>query len=124
MAVHYFHCTDGTDLLVDATGRDARSPGHLRTLAVAAARDLMAAVPSYADWDGWAVNIYDDRGEVGIVPFLDEAQNTASWNAGSTDRPHSPSKRRSRMSARVSPVLTISSSGSRKRVSSRPAASR
>lgn len=130
MAVHYFHCTDGVDLIVDRAGREAASPAGLCALARDVAREIMSAVPAYDEWGDWAVHVYDDRGEVAIVPFRlelsgsDEAQKTASTKAGSTERPHSPSKRRSRRSARVSPVATISSRGSRNTVSSRPASSR
>lgn len=40
----------------------------------------MRAVPSYREWQDWAVHVYDERGEIEIVPFT----------AGSEDRPSHP----------------------------------
>lgn len=74
MAVHYFHCTDGVDLIVDRTGRDARGASDLRLRAEQTAREVMGAVPAYSDWEDWAVHIYDSRGEVEIVPFTSAGQ--------------------------------------------------
>lgn len=129
MAVHYFHCTDGVDLIVDRAGRETGAPSQLHRLARTVADEIMAAVPAYRDWADWAVHVYDERGEVAIVPFETEPvsarlQNTASSKTGSTERCHASSNRRSRRPARVSPASTIASSGSRKRASSRPASSR
>ena len=130
VALHYFHCTDGADLIVDRTGRETGSPSQLGGLARAVADEIMAAVPAHGEWTDWAVHVYDERGEVAIVPFETEApvaprrQKTASSKTGSTERPHALSNRRSRRPARVSPASTIASSGSRKRASSRPASSR
>lgn len=129
VSVHYFHCTDGADLIVDREGRD--DGGEFIGRAREVAGEIMRAVPAFHEWSEWAVHVYDARGEVAIVPFgeaaadLDDpAQNVQSRNAGSTERPHSPSNRRRRISARVSPVSTTTSSGSRKSASSRPASSR
>lgn len=77
MAIHYFHCTDGVDLIVDRRGRDAREMGEVRDRARAVAHEIMRAVPSYQEWDHWAVHVYDERGEVEIVSFT----------AGSEDPP-------------------------------------
>lgn len=71
MAVHYFHCTDGVDLILDRCGREASAPRDLRRRAQMVAGDIMRSVPDYRDWDGWAVHVYDERGAVDIVPFLD-----------------------------------------------------
>lgn len=130
MSVHYFHCTDGADLIVDRDGRDADGD-ELIGRAREVAGEIMRAVPAFTEWGAWAVHVYDAGGEVAIVPFADASverdslgQNAQSWKAGSTERPHSPSNRRRRTSARVSPASTIASSGSRKPASSRPASSR
>lgn len=72
MAVHYFHCTDGIDLIVDRTGRDASPSADLIGRARAVADEIRRAVPAYREWEDWAVHVYDERGEVAIVPF-DEA---------------------------------------------------
>ena len=69
MAVQYCRCTDGVDLIVDRSGRDAANIAELRRKAEAVACEVMQAVPTYHEWQDWAVHIYDDRGEVEIVPF-------------------------------------------------------
>lgn len=69
MARHYFHCTDGVDLVVDRLGRDAAGPHEVRARALAVAAEIVAAVPDYDEWDDWAVHVYDERGEVAIVTF-------------------------------------------------------
>ncbi len=131
MAVHYFHCTDGVDLIVDRDGLEADAGPALRGRARAVAAEIMRALPDYDAWQTWAVHVYDARGQVEIVPFEPDTsepspirQKIMPLNAGSTDLPHSVSNRRRRRSAWVSPVPTIASSGSRKRLSSRPASSR
>lgn len=69
MAIHYFHCTDGHDIIVDKRGREAESLADLRQAALDVAREIRAAVPAFGDWDHWAVHVYDSRGAVEIVPF-------------------------------------------------------
>ena len=69
MAVHYFHCTDGIDLIIDRRGRDAANFIELRRKAEEVASEVMRAVPTYHDWEDWAVHIYDERGAIEIVPF-------------------------------------------------------
>jgi hypothetical protein len=70
MAVHYFHCTDGVDLIVDRDGREASSPQELARLARGAAERVMRAVPSYDAWENWSVYVYGARGQVAIIPFM------------------------------------------------------
>ena len=69
MALHYFHCTDGADLIVDRHGRETAGPGDLRRRAGSVAAEVMAAVPAYDEWENWSVHVYDERGQVAIVPF-------------------------------------------------------
>lgn len=76
MAVHYFHCTDGVDLIIDRTGQDARSFRDLRLRARAVAERIKQAVPSFQDWRNWSVYVYDAVGEVVVVPFEPEARTT------------------------------------------------
>lgn len=71
MAVHYFHCTDGVDLVVDRQGREARAHHEAIAGARIVAAELMRAVPGYDEWQNWSVYVYDARGEVEIVPFHD-----------------------------------------------------
>lgn len=80
MAIHYFHCTDGVDLIIDRRGRDARQSIEVRDRARAVAEEIMRAVPSYREWEDWAVHVYDERGEIEIVSFV----------AGGEDRPSRP----------------------------------
>ncbi|MDB5592610.1 hypothetical protein [Enterovirga sp.] len=69
MTVHYFHCTDGVDLIIDRTGRDGSNTGDLLRRARDVADELRRAVPTFHEWQGWSVHVYDERGEVAIVPF-------------------------------------------------------
>ena len=78
MAIHYFHCTDGVDLIVDRRGRDARETHEVRDRARAVADEIMRAVPSYQEWDDWAVHVYDERGEIEIVSFTAGGDNEPS----------------------------------------------
>lgn len=71
MAIHYFHCTDGVDLVLDRAGRDTVGASALGPEAASVADDLMRELPGYEDWERWAVHIYDASGEVEIVPFTE-----------------------------------------------------
>ena len=69
MAIHYFHCTDGFDLVLDRQGRETAAFGDAIFTAREVAAEMMRAVPSYREWDNWAVHIYDDSGPLEVVPF-------------------------------------------------------
>ncbi len=77
MAVHYFHCTDGIDLIIDRSGREASGAADLRGRARAVADEIKRAVPEFQDWEDWAVHVYDGRGEVAIVPFESDRRDAA-----------------------------------------------
>ena len=77
MAIHYFHCTDGVDLILDRTGRETRAFQDVVAKAHEVADEIMRAVPAYQEWDNWAVHIYDERGELDVVPFGREARAKA-----------------------------------------------
>jgi len=77
MTIHYFHCTDGVDLVVDREGQDISSARELACSAKAAAEAVMQAVPSYEEWEAWAVYVYNERGQVAIVPFLPGIEDAA-----------------------------------------------
>lgn len=70
MAIHYFHCSDGVDLILDREGREVSGTRELGRYARDAAEGVMRAVPSYDDWESWAVYVYGERGQVAVVPFL------------------------------------------------------
>ena len=74
MSVHYFHCTDGRDLVVDKRGREVGPRQKVEAIARSVALDMIDAVPAFREWDGWAVHVYDTRGQVSIVPFPAEAR--------------------------------------------------
>ncbi|HEY0353935.1 MAG TPA: hypothetical protein VGC68_09910 [Enterovirga sp.] len=70
MAIHYFHCTDGVDMIVDRKGREGSGARELTRSARDTAEAVMRAVPSYDSWEAWSVYIYNEHGQVAIVPFL------------------------------------------------------
>jgi hypothetical protein len=69
MAIHYFHCTDGVDLILDREGRETKAVQDTITAAHDVADEIMRAVPAYREWDNWAVHIYDEAGPLDVVPF-------------------------------------------------------
>ena len=69
MAIHHFHCTDGADLIIDREGRVTAGLDEVYGAAREAAERLVRALPSYADWSNWMVCIYDELGQVDVVPF-------------------------------------------------------
>jgi hypothetical protein len=70
MAAHYYHCTDGIDLVLDRTGHRTRSSGELHSRACRVAEDLMNAIPPDIDWSRWIVSVHDEQGTlVDTVPF-------------------------------------------------------
>jgi hypothetical protein len=69
MAVHYFHCTDGIDMVIDDAGRDISAGEEMAAQARSVADALMRAVPAYDEWWNWSVHVYDERGAVEIFAF-------------------------------------------------------
>jgi hypothetical protein len=69
MAIHYFHCTDGIDMVIDETGCEISSSAEMASHARAAAIALMSAVPAYDEWWNWSVHVYDEIGAVEIFDF-------------------------------------------------------
>jgi Domain of unknown function (DUF6894) len=79
MAVHYFHCTDGIDLVLDRTGRRVEAPDDLVENACAAAERIMDALPPDLDWSSWVVSVQDGGGrQVAVVPFPLRTQRLAA----------------------------------------------
>jgi hypothetical protein len=69
MPLHYFHCTDGVDLVLDRRGKRV-SPQQIPHTATCVAGSLMSGVPDLTDWSDWLVNVYDSDGSVvAILPF-------------------------------------------------------
>jgi hypothetical protein len=82
VATYFFHCTDGTDFLLDRRGHEADDCElEAEVVAVLTMRSLP---PSY-DWSGWVVCVYDEDGhQVSVVPFPD--RNAARVRASAHDR--------------------------------------
>jgi len=73
VSVHYLHCSNGVDLIVDRTPYRARRIGDAYREALRRARRIMAAASWQRNWDDWSVHICDEAGEIARVPFC-EAQ--------------------------------------------------
>ncbi len=70
MARHYFHCTNGVDLVLDRRGKRIR-PQQIPHAAADVAGALMTGLPELSDWSDWLVNVYDSDGSVvAILPFV------------------------------------------------------
>ncbi len=68
---------DGVDLIFDGDGRDTGAFADTLATARAVAGELMHAVPSYREWDNWAVHVYDTSGPLEVVPFTDAGRAAA-----------------------------------------------
>jgi hypothetical protein len=70
MPLHYFHCTNGVDLVLDRRGKRVR-PQQIPHIAADVAGSLMSGLPQMSDWSDWLVNVYDTDGSVvAILPFV------------------------------------------------------
>jgi hypothetical protein len=78
MAVHYFHCTDGIDIVLDRAGQNIRSKRELQFKAWRAAERIMGAVAGDFDWSDWVVSVQDRKGMmVDVIAFPDRARRAA-----------------------------------------------
>ena len=77
MAIHYFHCTDGIDMVIDGAGREISGSGEMSAHARAVAHGLMQAVPAYDEWWNWSVHVYDKVGAVAIFEFPADRRQAA-----------------------------------------------
>jgi hypothetical protein len=77
MAVHYFHCTNGIDLVIDAEGQETSGSAEISCHARAVAARLMRAVPQYHEWWNWSVHVYDEIGAVEIFDFPADRRRAA-----------------------------------------------
>ena len=93
MARHYFHCSDGHDLVLDRTGRDISGLAAPRVQAVRIARSMMDALADYGSWEGWSVHIYDGTGEVGVVPFAEAASGRSVGGRRGTRTTRKPAQK-------------------------------
>ena len=77
MAVHFFHCTNGIDLVVDAEGQETSGSDEMSAHARSVAARLMRAVPGYDEWWNWSVHVYDELGAVEIFDFPTDRRRAA-----------------------------------------------
>src|SRR3954449_8390860 len=79
MAVHFFHCTDGFDFVLDRVGQNTRSRQDLPVGAYNVANRMMRALPPGADWSNWVVSVQNRKGRmVDVIPFPAEARREAA----------------------------------------------
>ena len=77
MAVHYFHCTNGLDMVIDKKGQETSGSDEMSAHARAVAAGLMRAVPGYHEWWNWSVHVYDEVGAVKIFDFPKDRRRAA-----------------------------------------------
>ena len=69
MPIHYFHCTDGRELVLDTVGRRT-SRRRVEPVAAQVAGRLMREASSSARWSEWLVTVQDQKVSlVTVVPF-------------------------------------------------------
>ena len=69
MARHFFHCTNGVDLVTDGRGQDG-DDYSIDLIAHEIAERMVRALPASFDWSAWIVSVHDADGhQVAIVPF-------------------------------------------------------
>jgi len=65
----YFHCSTGTEVLVDCCGAMVDDLAEARDHAASVVRSLTMA-RNLEDWRGWVLHVNDDLGdELFVVPF-------------------------------------------------------
>ena len=86
MARHYFHLTNGEDLVVDREGTRTRSRADVWLGARKVSNALMASAPDYRAWADWLVCVHDAAGrQVAVIPVppavgaADSHHRTASF---------------------------------------------
>jgi hypothetical protein len=74
MAKHYFHLTNGEDLVVDEVGSRTRSKADMWLRARKVSDALMASIPACRRWSDWLVCVHDAAGrQVTVIPVLGPA---------------------------------------------------
>jgi hypothetical protein len=77
MAVHFFHCTNGIDMVIDDSGQEVSSAAEMSSHARGLAAALMRAAPGYDEWWNWSVHVYDEIGAVEIFDFPADRRQAA-----------------------------------------------
>jgi hypothetical protein len=79
MPIHFFHCTDGFDFVLDRVGQNTRSRHDLHLRAGLVATRMMQALPVGVDWSNWIVSVQNRKGRmVEVIPFLAEERREAA----------------------------------------------
>jgi len=74
MARHYFHLTNGEDLIVDREGARTRSRADVWLRARKVSDALIANTPGHQAWSDWIVCVHDAAGrQVSVIPVLGPA---------------------------------------------------
>jgi hypothetical protein len=70
MTVHFFHVTNGQDVLFDRRGKRISNPDRVTEAALAHAQGLMRQLPGYGGWRSWSVLVHNSLGDwIETVPF-------------------------------------------------------
>ena len=83
MAKYRFHCTNGLECVLDATGGDIRAPDRLTGRARRVAERVMrsgdmGSPDGPTDWSQWHVSVHDLKGRrVLVQPFVPRARDAA-----------------------------------------------
>ena len=79
MTVHFFHCTDGFDFVLDRVGQNTRSRQDLHLCACLIANRMMRSLAPGMDWSKWVVSVQDRKGQmVEVIPFPAEERREAA----------------------------------------------
>ena len=70
MPVHYYHGTNGRDLILDRRGYPTPRKEDVEPIAFTVAGQLMRRAQGAVDWSEWQVSVQDRKGSmVVVVPF-------------------------------------------------------
>ncbi len=71
MTRYRFHCTNGSECILDAEGTLLRGPAALARRARQVAEAAMRSLGAQADWSEWQVSVHDLTGRrVWVEPFV------------------------------------------------------
>ncbi|MET7246570.1 hypothetical protein ABZT49_24750 [Methylobacterium sp. EM32] len=84
MTRYRFHCTNGSECILDAEGALVRGPSALARRARAVAEAAMQSLGAAAgDWAEWRVSVHDLTGRrVWVEPFVAQDRSTKDRSTG------------------------------------------
>ena len=77
MAIHYFHCTNGIDMVINGTERDVATGDEMPIQARAVAAEAHPGGARLSRMVNWSVHVYDAFGAVAIVDFPTDRRRAA-----------------------------------------------